>query len=125
MTLDIHAPMQDADHYDCFGSYSVKQHVRAYRIPPIAGSHVIALRPNLRIGRHCLDSGLDESKVDFSLSFTPILNRVIPNVVNVPSRTRRDDEIPGHLPLTPMFALPCNEGLEIEGRGGTAGFALV
>jgi hypothetical protein len=83
MALYIHSLMQNAYNGDRRRHHPVKHHMRAYRIFPVAGPHVVAHPPCFGIRRYRVDRRLDETNIDYRLALAPSLVGVFLNVIDV------------------------------------------
>ena len=89
MTLEIHPLMQDADNFDAFWRFPVKEHMSADSVLPVTGANIVAGAAALGIGGDIGHRDRDLAKIFFRLIGAPTGNRVSPDVLKVSLRARR------------------------------------
>lgn len=71
MTIEVHAPMQDADDIDLAAGKSIEQEVRANGEPVVTRANIVAGAAPSWIDRDRLDGGLELTQVNLGLIDAP------------------------------------------------------
>lgn len=114
MPVEIHALVEYTHHIDATRRHAVKQDMRADWMFSISLSHMIARSSALgRLGDQGDRVG-DAAKISLRLIVTPALSRVIPNLIHVGLRPRRENKA-AHFAAEAGLRLPAMNASKSKG----------